>query len=291
MLMARFSDRNLYPGINAHLNSFLQQPDGGWETFHSSHISDIRTAIDFQLPPNYYAVQEKSLQIGAVGFDFGQTKRTVPDVSIYQSQPSGAAGSPAEADYVPTATLPLVLEDEDDYLSAVIIYEFEPGNLPGRPITRIELLSPSNKPPNRDARQYLSRRIVTLRGGINLVEIDYLHETRPVIRDIRSYADGDEGSYPYMILVSRPFPTPEQGHTDLYGFGVDDPLPDVSIPLVGDEAVALDFGSVYNRTIAQVRVFRMLADYDTEPVNFGHYRDADQSLIRQRLAQIHQINS
>ncbi len=284
--MAHFSDRNLYLGINAHLNSFLQQPDGGWETFHTRHINDLQDRLDAGLPSNYYAVSEKSLQIGAIGFDFGQTQRTRPDVSIFQSPPSISQTVPSPADFVPTATLPLLLEDEDDYLNAVIIYEFEPGKLPGKPVTRIELLSPSNKPPNRDARQYLARRIVTLRSGINLVEIDYLHETRPVNPLVPSYPDGDAGAYPYMILVSRPFPTPEQGYTDFYGFGVDDPIPTIHIPLAGEEVVKVDFGAVYRQTFEHVRVFRMLADYDQEPLNFERYREADQDVIRQRLAQI-----
>jgi hypothetical protein len=284
--MALTSNKNLYPGINAHLNSFLQQPDGGWETFHATHIGDLRAVIDRLLPPNYYAVAEKSLQIGEVGFDFGQTARTRPDVSIFQSQPSTAESPVAGVGSSPTATLSLMLEDEDDYLNAVIIYEFEPGKLPGNPVTRIELLSPSNKPPNRDARQYLSRRIVTLRGGITLVEIDYLHETRPVNLLVPSYPHGDKGAYPYMALVSRPFPTPEQGYTDFYGFGVDDPLPVIGIPLVGKDMITVDLGMVYRRTFEDVRVFQMVVDYEQEPLNFDRYREADRQLIHQRLAEI-----
>ncbi|MEP7293861.1 MAG: DUF4058 family protein [Chloroflexota bacterium] len=284
-MMAFTSDRNLYPGINAHLNSFLQQPDGGWETFHATHIGDLRAVIDRLLPPNYYAVQEKSLQIGEVGFDFGQTQRTRPDVSIFQAQPS-AESERFGVSSTPTLTLPLVLEDENDYLNAVIIYEFEPGNLPGKPVTRIELLSPSNKPPNRDARQYLARRILTLRSGITLVEIDYLHQTPPVNALVPSYPEGDDGAYPYMVLVSRPHPTPEDGYTDFYGFSVDDPLPVITIPLVGNESVNVSLNFVYARTFEGVRVFQMLVDYEQEPLNFQRYRAEDQALIRQRLAEI-----
>ncbi len=289
--MAVYSDHNLYPGINAHLNSFLQQPDGGWETFHASHIGDIRTAIDQVLPPNYYAVAEKSLQIGEVGFDFGQTQRTRPDVSIFQAQPSTGESQSSAVGFAPTATLPLLLADEDDYLNAVIIYEFEPGNLPGRPVTRIELLSPSNKPPNRDARQYLARRIVTLRGGITLVEIDYLHETRPVNPLLPSYPGGEKDAYPYMVLVSRPYPTPEEGYTDFYGFGVDDPLPTITIPLVNEDQVVIDLAQVYRQTFESVRVFRMLVDYAQDPVNLAGYHEKDRALIQARLARLRSENT
>ncbi len=286
--MALFSDHNLYPGINAHLNSFLQQPDGGWESFHATHIEDIRAALDVQLPANYYAVAEKSLQIGEIGFDFGHTPRTRPDVAIFQARRPVAEQPVSDAGFTPTATFPLLLDDEDDYLNAVIIYEFEPGKLPGNPVARIELLSPSNKPPNQDARQYLSRRVVTLRAGITLVEIDYLHETRSVIRHVPSYPNGDNDAFPYLISVSRPYPTPNEGYTELYGFGVDDRLPVINIPLVGKDKVTLDLGSVYNQTFAHVRVFQMVVDYDQEPINFDHYHEADREIIRRRLAQIRQ---
>jgi hypothetical protein len=56
------SKTNLYPGINAHLNSFLQQEGGGWESFHAEHIIDLRRVLAQTLPRGYYAVAEKSLQ-------------------------------------------------------------------------------------------------------------------------------------------------------------------------------------------------------------------------------------
>ncbi|MCC6802674.1 MAG: DUF4058 family protein [Anaerolineae bacterium] len=186
--------------------------------------------------------------------------------------------------------MPLLLTDEEDYLTAIIIYEFEPGNLPGRPVTRIELLSPGHKPPRRDARQYLARRIVTLRSGITLVEIDYLHETRPVSPLLPSYPDGEPNAYPYMILVSRPYPTPEEGYTDFYGFGVDDPLPVITIPLVGEDRVLVDLGKVYRQTFESVRVFRMLVDYAQEPAYLDRYHEKDRALIQTRLAAVRSEN-
>ncbi len=61
--MAIHSDHNLYPGVNPHLNSYLQQPCGGWESFHGKLIGEIVLELDRTLSPNYYAVNEKSLQI------------------------------------------------------------------------------------------------------------------------------------------------------------------------------------------------------------------------------------
>jgi hypothetical protein len=44
------SEKNLYPGINPHLNSFLQQKGGGWQSFHKDYITYLREALDVLLP-------------------------------------------------------------------------------------------------------------------------------------------------------------------------------------------------------------------------------------------------
>jgi hypothetical protein len=285
--MPIYSDKNLYPGVNAHLNSFLQQKGGGWESFHTKHINDLQAFLDTVLPPNYYAVSEKSLQISEIGFDLEALRATKPDVEIFQTRPSVHPASISAA-ATPTATMRLLLEDEDDYLSAVVIYEIDAGRIPGNPVTRIELLSPSNKPPRPDYRLYWALRLHTLRSGTALVEIDYLHESRPVLPSLPSYRDRDDESHPYMIIVNNPHPIPEQGYSDYYGFGVDNPLPLVNIPLSGQEVVGVDFGAVYSQTFSTVRLFRMVADYAQDPVNFDRYTEADRAKISGLLDNIRQ---
>jgi hypothetical protein len=284
--MALHSDKNLYPGINPHLNSFLQDEDGGWESFHAQYIVGIANALDKQLPSNYYALAEKSLQVSEIGLGEEQQRRTRPDISIYRV--GASSGVVTAASTAPSAVLPLAptLEDEDDLLTAVVVYEIEKGSLPGKPVTRIEVLSPGNKPPLSNYRQYLAKRLQTLRSGLTLVEIDFLHESRPVINLLPSYPDGDEDSVPYTIVVSDPHPAPEKGQMALYNFGVDDAIPPVSIPLAGKETTTLDFGAIYDALFESVRVYKLIVDYEQEPVHFERYTDADQQRIRQRMAAI-----
>src|SRR5690606_4428866 len=119
-----------YPGINAHLNNFLLQPDGGWEMFHAAHIIQLQQALDAVLPPNYYAAPEKSLQVVTQGLDDVALSRTIPDVSIYQTHKSDPARA-SESVTAPTAILPLVdvvLDDEQE-INAVNIYQFEVGQI------------------------------------------------------------------------------------------------------------------------------------------------------------------
>lgn len=286
--MALHSDKNLYPGINPHLNSFLQDEDGGWESFHAQYIVGIANTLDRQLPSNYYALAEKSLQVSEIGLADEQQRRTRPDISIYRVGASSGRATSASVAAAPSAILPLVatLEDEDDYLTGVVIYEIEKGVLPGKPVTRIEVLSPGNKPPQSNYRQYMAKRLQTLRSGLTLVELDYLHETRPVINLLPSYPAGDEGAAPYTIVVSDPHPVPEEGRIALYDFGVDDPIPSVSIPLAGKDSTTLDFGAIYSDLFESVRVYKIIVDYEQEPVHFERYTDADQQRIRRRMKEI-----
>jgi hypothetical protein len=73
---------------------------------------------------------------------------------------------------------------------------------------------------------------------------------------------------------------------DVYAFDVSAQIPTVSIPLVNDETVALDFNAVYQQTFEQVKVFRLLIDYAQEPVNFSSYSLRDQASIKQRMIEI-----
>jgi hypothetical protein len=136
---------NRYPSINPHLNSFLQQPGGGWNSLRSDYLTYLRAALDRLLPAGYYARTETSLQIGVYDLELGtQRKRdTIGDVTIYGHEPTGQR---ANTSLSPTLTLPLetTLLTEEDVVA--VVYQLEGDCFPGHPTTRIELLSPANKP-------------------------------------------------------------------------------------------------------------------------------------------------
>ena len=77
--------------------------------------------------------------------------------------------------------------EEEETLTGLVIYQAGEGSVLGRPITRIELLSPANKPPGSHHEQYMVKRLETLKSGLRLVELDYLHESHPVIQALPSY--------------------------------------------------------------------------------------------------------
>jgi hypothetical protein len=284
---------NPYQGVNPHLNSFLQSPGGAWEAFHTSVIERLVEYLEQRLPPNYYALSETSLQVSTRrSEDAPPTKprKTIPDVAVYQTQPLSSI-SAAGAVSAPTLTLMMkdMLEDEA-YATSVVIYRYEMGELPGMPITRLEVLSPANKPGGSYFGQYMTKRREALESGLRLVEIDLLHETRPLLRTLPSYPDGHEDAYPYSILVSDPRPDMEHGQIRVYGFPVDEPLPTVPVPLADEDVVTIEFGIIYDLTFKSRRLFSMVVDYETEPVRFWTYATTDQAAIRFRMERIRQEN-
>jgi hypothetical protein len=292
--MAIHADKNQYPGINPHLNSRVQQHHGGWRGFHSKHITHIADALESLLPEiQYYVAEEQSLQIGTydaqtdVALARGQA---ISDVAVYQQSTPAAPGPQSElrSAAAPTLTLPVAqLVEEDEYVGSLVIYRLEDAGGEGTPVTRIELLSPANKPPGSHYKTYLSKRTQTLHNGINLVEIDYLHERQSVLPVIPSYPDQHENAYPYNIIVTDLRPNFYEGRTLVYGFGVLDAIPAVKVPLVGSDEVVVDFGQIYRQTVEISRYFRrILVDYSVEPVNFTAYHPDDQVRIRQTMRDI-----
>lgn len=276
---------NQYRGVNAHLHSYLQGTVGGWAVFHAAHVHDIYKALDRQLPPGYEVSLEESLQVREFHPDTGERIRHPrPDIAVYDTTPRATqTGGGTGVATAPTMTFPAVdmLKDRESYMTAVLIHDARSGVL----VTRIELLSPTNKPTGEGFFLYVDKRDSTLRSGTALIEIDYLHESPPVIRRLPSYPDRHPGAYPYTLVVTDPRPRLEEGQARVYGFDVDDPIPIIQIPLSGDEALSFDFGAVYQETFDS-RYFRSRVDYAQEPERFESYSQADRERIRARMAAV-----
>lgn len=277
---------NQYHGLNAHLQSYLLNEPGGWHSFHNHHIAHLCDLLDTQLPNNYYALAEQSLQISEHDLVLGAGKphTTIPDVAVYATRRAPGRKPQQSPSATPTMTVPLTetfLPVEEDVLSSVVIYEVMAGAAGDRPVTRIELLSASNKPPSFAYPHYLDKRQQSLESGLCVVELDYLHEQRSPLLKLPSYPGGDPGSFPYLIIVNDPWPSTQAGETYLYGFRVDDPVPVVAFPLADEDTLAFDFGSAYNITFSRNRYYGLHAvDYAELPVNFDAYQPDDQARIQ-----------
>jgi hypothetical protein len=279
---------NRYAGVNAHLQSHLQSPGGDWASFHGIYIAYLYDLINSQLPDGYYALNEKSLQLIEVDGS-AKPQRTDADIGIFQeySASGGAvAGAAVEAAELIIPTL-FTLSDEDQ-LQAVIIYQIQDDKR-SQPVTRIELLSPANKPPGSHAQQYAQKRSDTLRSGINMVEIDFLHERCSPILGIPCYAKRQPKSAPFMIIVDDVRASIEKGITFVHRIGIGQPIPTLVVPLAGVDMIKVDFGSVYHRTFQSSRYYGMiLVDYADLPPRFDTYTPDDQARIRDVMSHIAQ---
>ena len=284
-IMPIYLRENQYQGVNAHLQSVLQSPGGGWESFHAAHITHLTEAIDSLLPEGYYVLNEKSLQLSTFNIETEEKgiSRTRPDLGIYRDQPTTSRWENATT-ASPTLTLPIVKTIiEEDPLTAVVIFRAEPTTQEV-PVTRLELLSPGNKPGGSHYPQYIPKRNQTLESSINLIEIDYLHESRSPVWGIKSYPDQETDAYPYTILVTNPHPSLKEGQTEVYGFHVDVLLSAVRIPLAEDDTITVDFGKVYDTTFASNRYYgTRLVDYEQLPSRFETYTPTDQQRIQERM--------
>ncbi len=293
-MMPLLSEHNLYPGVNAHLNSFLQITRGAWRSFHSEQIVDLGRLIRRNLPSGYVAAMDQSLQITAFDDDLGigQEKQLVSDVTIYEQAPVASTTASAK----PTTAHPSVLSlsltqiidlpDDEDGLSGVTIYQAGEGTGLGRPITRFELLSAANKPGGSGYAHYEAKRAEALKAGLRLVEIDYLHHRASVIPVLPRYGGQSQGAYPYMITIHDPRPTPAQGTASVYGIGVDQAIPTLNVPLAGADHVAVDFGAAYNTTFENSPFVSVAVDYAVDPPAFDKFTPNDQAKIRTLLGRI-----
>lgn len=279
---------NRYPGVNAHLNSYLQRPNGSWSSFHAEFIPALRRSLDQTLPDNYYSMVERGIQLSLIDEDDSKEAKTRPDISIVELRPSQ---NPVKMDYSrPTASVPIEeLEDfiaEEDILIRVGIYEADGETAQGNLVTTIEVLSAANKPHGSNYLHYLAKRSQQLQGGINLIELDFLHESQPIIKGIPSYPRRQANAYPYNILVTSPKPSYSKGKFDWFGVDIDQALPIIPIPLASNDLISFDLQDTYNKLFQDTRAFQHHVDYDTLPVNFNAYSEDDQKRIQAMLEEI-----
>lgn len=280
---------NRYPGINAHLNNALQQPHGDWMSFHNRHIIYLTDALTTLLPSNYFARNEKSLQIVSIEeMQAGLSPVTqYPDITIYEDDLRGMGGAAVATATATTATpmqtLPLIDYELDTPITDSVLISYAEANAL-IPVTRIELFSPTNKPLNP---HYYRNRTKTLMSGVHLVELDYLNLFPPAYHFLKPYLQTSPNAFPYTVLITIPYPSYEKGRIEIYGFGILDPLPALRIPLLRQDFVRLDLNAVYQQTFAADPFYGLrLVDYDQLPLQFEAFPPHDQAAIRAFLTSI-----
>src|SRR5579871_6582142 len=217
-----------FPGMDP----YLEDP-AYWSDFHHVFIADLREAVAKQLPSSYFAKIDEHIVI--VDPEFTTPPLIKPDVMV--------GHKPSAESRRPTAVVEVDLEPEIMsnvyYLDPLTQGYIEIRRFSDRELVSvIEVLSPSNK--NGGRGQYLEKRELLLRKGINIVEIDLLRRGRRISLN-KPLPSGD-----YFAFISRFHP---RAICEVYHWNVRRVLPVLPVPLHGgDHDARISLQKVFETT-------------------------------------------
>lgn len=155
-----------------------KKPEAGlFHNFHAGWVLQIKNSLNGILPPDYYALVERSTD-----------KRRVPDVlTLQSSQPAPRNGSAAATLTLekPKISLTNRLDWEADSFRRRMNHVAVRGSN-DRLVAIVEVLSPGNKSSDRGFRKFLAKVIDLLEQGVHVLLID-VH--KPTSRDPRGIHD------------------------------------------------------------------------------------------------------
>lgn len=239
-----------FPGLDPYLESPRY-----WSDLHGRFITYAAEYIQPQLPPHCRALIGERLVVKA-------TERVmIPDVTVVHhpnpARPvtveSGGGGTAVamavEADE-PTVFTNLVFDMREAYIDII-------DRAGQQVITSIEVLSPVNKT-GEGRKQYLSKQDEMRRGGVNLVEIDLLHEGEYTVVAPQLNTE----AYHALVSVWR---AAKPNRSEGYLIHLHNRLPRIRIPLRPDDTdIVLDVQAVFTRCYEAAR-YDLDLDYTQPP--------------------------
>lgn len=229
------------------MDPYLERP-AIWPDLHHRLITALADVLGPRVRPKY-----------VVRVDFRVYRETVtdleligrPDVDVRQLREEAVATYQSPESGQPrTVKVPLTDVIRRGYLQ---VKETASDDV----VTVIEVLSPTNKRPGKNRRQYEKKRQAVLDSSTHLVEIDLLRRYPPMPLDGAGTTDH------YRILVSR---SEERPQADLYLFSVRDPIPTFALPLrSGDEEPDVDLNTAL-RELYERAGYDLSTDYTQDLV-------------------------
>jgi Protein of unknown function (DUF4058) len=232
------------------MNPYLENP-ALWSEIHSLLIAAIANSLNPILRPQYrVAIEQRVYQTSATD----SILVGIPDAAVQVSQKTTTETGNIAVATPPvtstTVTIPMPETIRESYLEVRDVTTREV-------VTVIEVLSPKNKRPGEGRKAYDKKRLQVLGSSTHLVEIDLLHDGKPMLilqNDIPSN---------YRILVSRSEYRPK---ADLYAFNLQNSIPAFSLPLrEGDSEPIIDLQTLINELYDRAS-YDLIIDYRQEPV-------------------------
>ena len=241
-----------FPGMDPYLEGPVL-----WSGLHHALITYIRDALNPVLGPRYVANISERLYI------IQPERSIIPDIYVKKRRSTkrtrkGQTNGTARAMVIDP---PLVLTVAEMEIREGFIEIVQVGQ-PGRVVTAIEVLSPSNKAPgHKGQRLYLAKQAKILRSRTHLIEIDLLrrgHHTVAIPRDCLL----DKAAWDYLVCLHRGDPGDQ---FEVWPITLRHRLPRISVPLANkDPDVVLDLQAILNRCYDAGRYEEEL-DYRRDP--------------------------
>ena len=233
-----------FPGMDPYLEASDLWPD-----VHLSLATALRDQLQPQLGARYVAALTPYVAFETI--DVAPTRHVVPDIGILDhASPSGFSGGTAIA---PAPITGIVAMEVPTRYANIEIRTVAGDTL----ITAIEILSPVNKRPGRDAADaYDRKRRELLRSAAHLLEIDLLRGgQRPALVTPQPAAS-------YIVLLSRAERRPE---VEIWPVSLQLRIPVVPVPLQQPDAdVQLDVQAALEQVYRNAR-YDLRIDYRRPP--------------------------
>ncbi|MHB1557785.1 MAG: DUF4058 family protein [Isosphaeraceae bacterium] len=246
-----------FPGVDPYIEA-----QDFWQDFHSRFLTYACDAINEKLPSGYVAQLGKKPRLTEAPARRGRA--ALPDVPVLGARRKADGARAAGRSSSATAILePVRLPLPVDYVEVRDTWIEVHRGRRRQIVASIEVLSPTNKTGTGRA-EYLAKRRDLIQRRIHLVELDLLlRGTRlPMARPLPA---GD-----FYALVSR---AEERPQSDVYAWGLRDPIPPVPIPLSPpDGDVILDLAEVFGMAYERGR-YADLVDYDVPPATVKNPSD------------------
>jgi Protein of unknown function (DUF4058) len=205
-----------FPGMDPYLEGSL------WMSVHAQLASVFIRQLNTQIRPRYIALQTRRFVRDLPEGEGILIGGNIPDVSVHRQQPVQSGIGVAETLAAPIRMI-TVMPTPVPHVT-VEIRDIEHRQL----VSAIEILSPTNKR-GRGRGECLRRRDRFLDSEVHLLEIDLLRKGR------RVPMEENLPPAPYFVFLSRASQRP---FTDVWPILLNQPLPEVPVPLLGQDADA-----------------------------------------------------
>ena len=252
-----------FPGMDP----YLEAPDI-WPDFHDALASEIRRHLNGILPAPYYARLEMRPEVGILGG--GEVvHRIVPDVAVAEGSRrfGGEAGVAVLEEPRSEISRSHELDVPSDPLRHQLV-EIRDGKRGHELVTLIEIVSPANKRPGDDRKDYEDKQREIAGSTTSLIEIDLLRGGSAIVGDmfLRDALERMSPRPDYVVVVSRAWRRRRKAGFQYFPFTVRETLPCIPVPLrEGETEVPLDLQFVFRQAYDSGPYVRGAVDYALAP--------------------------